>query len=248
MDLPAQAGIDRAGMPRLRVNVDGVRVQLSRVVAFCWHRPLLPAAMTWREFSAGPHEADHLPFARPDGCLATRVDIAAAGWVEAVTRAEHYQRSECYRDALEMFARLRELEREVVAWAPLLRRQTGAKRRKLADVTDKAKVAKAQELLSSGRHFAHATQPFCRLTWDIDWTITDDQDSNPYVEALFVQAHRSDLGDLDGLAGIATGAELAGLAAGLAHPIQNALTPRQALLAHLIRDARLRRSAALASW
>ena len=102
----------------------------------------------------------------------------------------------------------------------------------------------ALALLSSGVEFAQATHPFCKLTWDIEWQTGDDLDDNAFEQQLFVQAHRSDPAvapvglDAEGLVQRGVGPEPK-------RQKRVALTPRQALIAHLIRESRLQRAAAL---
>lgn len=256
--LKPTVGLDRSRQPRLRVYIDAQYYQLSDVVAFCWNRPSL-SHLSWRDFTAGLgqgkkslYEADHLPFVTPDGGLATRVDTCGAGWVEAITKAEHNKRTLHLREACRVFQDALELEREQAAWAPLLLRavQGAPEKRTLADLGHGGAgptAARTLELLRSGIEFAEATHPFCRLTWDIQWQTGDDLDDNAFEHQLFVQAHWSDP------AAAPVGLDEGGLVQRGVGPEPKrqkrvALTPRQALIAHLIRESRLQRAAALREY
>lgn len=260
LPLKPNVGLDKSGQPRLRVYIDVRYYQLSCVVGFCWNRPSL-SHLSWKDFTAGLgqgkkslYEGDHLFFETPEGGFATRVDTCGAGWVEAITKAEHNKRTLHMREALRIFHDALELEREQAAWAPLLlRAQQGApEKRTLADLGHcggraDPTAARALALLSSGVEFAQATHPFCRLTWDIEWQTGDDLDDNAFEQQLFVQAHRSDPAvapvglDAEGLVQRGVGPEPK-------RQKRVALTPRQALIAHLIRESRLQRAAALREY
>jgi hypothetical protein len=259
MVLTPQVGLDRCKQPRLRVFLDGKRRQMSHVVSFCWHRPML-SHLSWADFATGlerqHYEADHLPFERGDGGLGTREDVCGAGWVEAVTVEEHRRRTAAYREAVRLFDRVLELEqeqeRERAAWARLEQRaraaQAAKRRRTLGDCRPHgSSTAPSAQRLRAGADFARLTTPFCRLTWDIQWdppagSDENDPGANGLVQYLFVQAHGSDPD------AATIGLEPEGLVhRGGAPPKQKraALTPRQALIAYCIRESQLQRAAAL---
>ena len=238
-----QIGVDRCGHPRLRVVVDKQRRQLSQVAAFCWNRPTVKGGV-WD--GVRRLEADHLPYTTSEGGLATRVDVVGAGWVELVTPEENRRRRDRLLEAKAVFEDALALEREHAAWAPLVERarvaaaaNRGQKRTlaqlKAADKRDSA-LQTVRTRLESGHDWARMTPPFTLLTWDIDWTLTEDEEQNPYLEKLFIQAYHPDPDN--------RGALVHRLGApGSKH---GAMTPRQALIAHCIRLARLKRAEALA--
>lgn len=238
-----QIGVDRTGHPRLRVVVDKQRRQLSLVAAFCWNRPTVGGGV-WD--GVRRLEADHLPHMTSEGGLATRVDVVGAGWVELVTPEENRRRRDRLLEAKAIFEDALALEREHAVWAPLVERArvaaNGGRKRNLrqlkaADKRDSA-LQTVRTRLASGHDFAKVTPPFKYLTWDIDWHLTKDEEDNPYLETLFIQAHHPDPDNRGALVH-----RLGAPASGSRH---GAMTPRQALIAHCTRLARLKRAEALA--
>ena len=238
-----QIGVDQTGRPRLRVVVDKQRRQLSLVAAFCWNRPTVGGGV-WD--GVRRLEADHLPHMTSEGGLATRVDVVGAGWVELVTPEENRLRRDRLLEAKAIFEDALALEREHAVWAPLVERArvaaNGSRKRSLrqlkaADKRDSA-LQTVRTRLASGHDFAKVTPPFKYLTWDIDWHLTKDEEDNPYLEKLFIQAHPPDPDNRGALVH-----RLGAPASGSRH---GAMTPRQALIAHCTRLARLKRAEALA--
>jgi hypothetical protein len=81
-----------AGTWRLRVKIQGRDEYVHKVAAFCWHRRRVPPGLDWPAFRDG-YEGDHLPFVDAAGQLQTRPEWVVAGWVEAVPKAVHRQRT-----------------------------------------------------------------------------------------------------------------------------------------------------------
>ena len=166
---------------------------MSQVAAFCWNRsPSVPAS--WLAFLDGPHESHHLP----DQKLRTRPDTAGAGWVKALTKAEHHVEHDRLEAARLAAARVRLLEEEERRAARQMRlsgalQQASARRAGTALASIAARRVDARRRAGVSRGVRQAGQELL-TSWDVDWNTVagggpspKELEDNPYLVWLFVE-------------------------------------------------------------
>ena len=154
---------------RLRVTVAGRSEYLSSVVAYAFSPH---GAKSWRDFKRKGLEGDHLPCAD----LVERPGTAFAGWVAAVTRAEHVRRTKARRQARAALIAIEAVEAEAERYEEMQRLFRALSKKK--GVKARSKLAK---LKKSAPPQWRGDWKLCRaaaaagrwmLSWDVDeWNV-----------------------------------------------------------------------------